>query len=528
MASPDGSPSPAPSPSASNIDRERKSFQGEHHRHRFMHNPHLRPPNNAHYSPHYGSPTSQQQPSPSSKRKPPPPLEQQPNINNKRTNTPSPTHNNTRKRTNTPSPTPSPRSGTAIVRKIGSALTAPFRHSASRRGSDASEIGPSDIHDLRQLVTPEHLPWMPSPGSGGADENQDGALTEAQQIIRQTRTPRDERGSPERVLRVVNGSASLSTRASTSRQSALDQLCNTTQPLKISSRHSFQSALTTTTATTTTKAGCSKCLALEHQLAVESDRARNLELALDAQTQKLDQLRTWATAKVSHLDTTLRQQEQLLQQVEQQMAQKRGPDIKSDYLIALQKDFVDLNARLALLESKHAPQDDADANNTPEDDLRQSEYISTLRDQRPARDKTRAYSTPPLATTTPGAHARAPWKPASPATMASKLRPPSTSTPASPSARSTPTTPVSGASPRPRYTSALAAKAPSPLGFAGHSHLRRTPDLYSRAYPGIPDSPGSPSKLPSSRFSPAPQSPPTHHLKSVAVGALIKMFDQPK
>ncbi|WAQ93376.1 hypothetical protein PtA15_18A437 [Puccinia triticina] len=493
MASPDGSPSPAPSPSASNIDRERKSFQGEHHRHRFMHNPHLRPPNNAHYSPHYGSPTSQQQPSPSSKRKPPPPLEQQPNINNKRTNTPSPTHNNTRKRTNTPSPTPSPRSGTAIVRKIGSALTAPFRHSASRRGSDASEIGPSDIHDLRQLVTPEHLPWMPSPGSGGADENQDGALTEAQQIIRQTRTPRDERGSPERVLRVVNGSASLSTRASTSRQSALDQLCNTTQPLKISSRHSFQSALTTTTATTTTKAGCSKCLALEHQLAVESDRARNLELALDAQTQKLDQLRTWATAKVSHLDTTLRQQEQLLQQVEQQMAQKRGPDIKSDYLIALQKDFVDLNARLALLESKHAPQDDADTNNTPEDDLRQSEYISTLRDQRPARDKTRAYSTPPLATTTPGAHARAPWKPASPATMASKLRPPSTSTPASPSARSTPTTPVSGASPRPRYTSALAAKAPSPLGFAGHSHLRRTPDLYSRAYPGIPDSPGSPS-----------------------------------
>ncbi|KAA1076969.1 hypothetical protein PGT21_025614 [Puccinia graminis f. sp. tritici] len=541
--------------SAENHDR--RSFQGDHHRHRYMtysatttpspnsiqsnqqtnhhHHHHqqqqqqqqhltlLGAPPNAHYSPHYGQPAQR---APTSKRKPAPPLSpsyppSSPILDSLTPRTPSPSHSNSsylhspeispsrrthRKLIKSRSPSPSPRSGTAIVKKIGSALVAPFRNSNSRRGSDASEIGLS-IQEVSRLssfgppVQPsgpaassaEHLPWMPSVGAAGsptpgAQEEDPEGLTEAERIVRASRS----RGTladgtagvfPERVLRVVNGSASVSTRASgESRTSELGleeaESCKTTQPLNIvpsqNSRHSYLS--------TSTKAGCTKCVALEEQLRAEVARGRALERALDAQTLKLDQLRNWATAKVSSLDQTLQAQEKLLQQVEQRMAERHQPDIKSDYLIALQKDYVELNARLALLEAKEHEHDE------DEDDPHDSSplsppshsgrstlpaYVSKLledpREVRPLH--TRAYSTPPLATgkarpapsTSP--FSRPSWKPASPATLASKLVPPPPSTPRSPNARSAPVTP-SSASCRPRYTSALGVKAPSPLGFS--------------------------------------------------------------
>ncbi|KAA1086231.1 hypothetical protein PGTUg99_009524 [Puccinia graminis f. sp. tritici] len=562
--------------SAENHDR--RSFQGDHHRHRYMtysatttpspnsiqsnqqnhhHHHHqqqqqqqhltlLGAPPNAHYSPHYGQPAQR---APTSKRKPAPPLSpsyppSSPILDSLTPRTPSPSHSNSsylhspeispsrrthRKLIKSRSPSPSPRSGTAIVKKIGSALVAPFRNSNSRRGSDASEIGLS-IQEVSRLssfgppVQPsgpaassaEHLPWMPSVGArsptpvGAQEEDQEG-LTEAERIVRASRS----RGTladgtagvfPERVLRVVNGSASVSTRASgESRTSELGleeaESCKTTQPLNIvpsqNSRHSYLS--------TSTKAGCTKCVALEEQLRAEVARGRALERALDAQTLKLDQLRNWATAKVSSLDQTLQAQEKLLQQVEQRMAERHQPDIKSDYLIALQKDYVELNARLALLEAKEQEHDEED---DPHDSSPLSPpshsgrstlpaYVSKLledpREVRPLH--TRAYSTPPLATgkarpapsTSP--FSRPSWKPASPATLASKLAPPPPSTPRSPhNPRSAPVTP-SSASGRPRYTSALGVKAPSPLGFAYQTRKiidKDGDELPKRASPTVP------------------------------------------
>ncbi|KNZ54867.1 hypothetical protein VP01_2828g1 [Puccinia sorghi] len=122
---PSPSPSTSPSPSPTRSETERRSFQGDHHRHRFMnyYSPnkqkenHLGPPNNAHYSPHYGS-----QPE---KRKPPP-------------TTPLNESKNQQPKSRDQSPSPSPRSA-ALVKKIGEALSAPFRNSTSRRSKNKTK-----------------------------------------------------------------------------------------------------------------------------------------------------------------------------------------------------------------------------------------------------------------------------------------------------------------------------------------------------------------------------------------------------
>jgi hypothetical protein len=368
---------------------------------------------------------------------------------------------------------------------------------------------------------------MPTVGADPQELLQDPSqpLTHAQKIIHDTRS-REAMSilpeSPERVLRVVNGSASLSTRASnqsptttSDREQTLNlSSCNTTQPLSIApnaSRRSFQSS---------TAQHCSKCVDLEHKLSAEVERSRALERALEEQTHKLEQFRNWSTAKVTTLDHALQAQERLLQQVERRMAEKHDkPDIKSDYLIALQKDFVELNTRLAALESKQDGQegeqenednnhDDADGQGRFRDTTHALAYAHSQSPQQRAvlgrttplsqvtrlleeadssgpegwSQKVRAYSTPPLVVGgsrrtagggetpsepgTPRKPGMSPWKPSSPANLASKLVPPS-STPGSPGggggSRSAPATP--SRSPRPRYTSALGAKAPSPLGF---------------------------------------------------------------
>jgi len=254
---------------------------------------------------------------------------------------------------------------------------------------------------------------------------------------------------------------------------------------------------------------------LEHKLTVEVERSRALERALEEQTHKLEQFRNWSTAKVTTLDHALQAQERLLQQVERRMAEKHDkPDIKSDYLIALQKDFVELNARLAALEGKQDDDDDDEEEEKEEDPVKHdqhtstqapenntrssspqyavlgrstpSAYVSRLLEERSlkqdGRDKVRAYSTPPLAVATrraaqsasvePG-RSPSPWKPSSPANLASKLVPPTTPGSPSSNSRSAPATPTSR-SPRPRYTTALGNKAPSPLGFSSAARTRES------------------------------------------------------
>ncbi|KNZ54871.1 hypothetical protein VP01_2828g5 [Puccinia sorghi] len=352
-------------------------------------------------------------------------------------------------------------------------------------------------------------------------------LTPAQQIIQ------DTQHSPERILRVVNGSsASVSTRAShqstTSHHhhSNLSSSCNTTQPLSINNRR--RSYQTTTTTSTSTANNCTKCMDLEHKLTIEVERSRALERALEEQTHKLEQFRNWSTAKVTTLDHALQAQERLLQQVERRMAEKHDkPDIKSDYLIALQKDFVELNARLAALEGKQDNEEEEEEddevpvnNDATEAQENHSQprspspqhailgrttplaYVSRLLEERSliqdGRDKVRAYSTPPLAVATRRAAAQpasaepgrslSPWKPSSPANLASKLVPPTTPGSPNSNSRSAPATPTSR-SPRPRYTTALGNKAPSPLGF---SSAARTPESSNLNHPGSAGS--SPSK----------------------------------
>lgn len=616
-------PSPHSTPTRSEHDR--KSFQGDHHRHRYMsysaspsslrpspqsrHSPadhrarpspsqrldaksprpspkgpspqpssslrspgahppraprllnpttqHLGAPINAHYSPHYGSPAQRV---PTSKRKPPPPISSvdasiptghhspvssaltpqtaSPRSQHScsRSADPSPSRSH-RKLTKSRSPSPSPRSG-GLAKIIGSVLTAPFRSSNSRRGSDASEIG-LGIHDVARMepnslsLTTDHspspqpahserLPFMPSaasssPGRSSPCGRVPSHLTVAQQIIHETRS-REAMSvvpeSPERVLRVVNGTATTSTKASSVSRKSLDGVFqpssgDNTRSLSINrdrSRASFPAS----------SVYCSKCIDLESQLTNEVNRSRALERALEEQITKLEQLRNWSTAKVTTLDHALQAQERMLQEVEKRIYENNEkPDIQSDYLIALQKDFIELNARLATLEAKKA-EDDGEAFSAPPGDscLSNSQSSCETHDSpstRPTslgritpssglsplpqaqqtyqsygssyafhdREMCRAYSTPPLKMnkTESGKHTPemmtprkpiTPWKPSSPATLASKLVPPtlggSPRSPASNNCRSAPATPNSR-SPRPRYTSALGVKAPSPLGF---------------------------------------------------------------
>ncbi|EGG12231.1 uncharacterized protein MELLADRAFT_89305 [Melampsora larici-populina 98AG31] len=471
--------SPA-SPGVQSTPPDRRSFQGDHHRHRYMihsgqqsrprpspksqsgqspgqrsdtaarvkppsgpprkptpqrhltsdRSPHHRPtpqhlgaPANAHYSPHYGSAAHQASPS---KRKPPPPapavdLQQSTNRQTRALTpeSPSPAPNSNKNspfnnspgasvrsfiqhESRTPSPSASPRSG--LVRKIGSVLSAPFRSSQSRRGSDASEIncqdravkkgssGPSadlakptsqDFQDraasqhldnivlffIREIAAildnngshnrtniQEHLPRMPTPGeSPGLHRTQqagDRCLTPSQLITRgidleeSVVVPNEH----ERVLRVVNGCATTSTQATTNAQrpDVRDVIKDDRPVSNLQPTPSFS----TSTSVAAAPFRCNQCDELEHKLQVEQNRIRALEQLVEDQMTRLDQFKNWSTAKINTLEHALKAHDGLLQDLErQQYDSKASPDLKSTYLIALQKDFVDLHSRVVSLET---------------------------------------------------------------------------------------------------------------------------------------------------------------------------------
>ncbi|POW08016.1 hypothetical protein PSTT_07786, partial [Puccinia striiformis] len=602
---------------------ERRSFQGDHHRHRYMtyssnqkqqspsSNPspnqqqqqqqqqpisrlqlntqqqqlHLGAPINAHYSPNYGSSGAAAQRAPTSKRKPAPVLQEDPPIlhsltpspsRSQQSNSPSPSpgsrnshRSSIQKLRKSRSPSPSPRSTTTeFVKKLGSALTAPFRSSNSRRGSDASEIGLS-IQDVSRMTclpgqqilsrSPvdvemgDHLPSMPSP--------QANHTTLAEEIVLDTRSGIPQ--SPERVLRVVNGSASLSTRAA-SIDSRIDNDEDATQSTSIipssSSRFSYQSSALTATRG---QQGCKKCLELESKLIDEIERSQNLEKILEDQSVRFEQFRNWSTSKVHTLDHTLKAQEKILQKFEQQMAEKNSNlkvDVKSDYLIALQKDFVLLNSRLALLESQKQHEEEEEEGKgkgkerlspiPPQDHHHHQQhhqqeeaiiygrstplsYVTKLLEDRntneDTRSKTRAYSTPPLASGSSPYSSKPStgnWKPSSPATMASKLLPisstsannsrsaPNTPTPTTPHFSPSSITKTNDKSPcRPRYSLALGNSSNTKAGNSPLGLQRKTPELGvpNRAAAYLGRSPGSPSPhlSASSTNKPSPTRKPT-------------------
>ncbi|KAH9822965.1 hypothetical protein DFH28DRAFT_945696 [Melampsora americana] len=455
-------PSPA-SPGVQSTPPERRSFQGDHHRHRYMihstqhshprpspksqsgqspggrsdrvkppsgpprkptpqrhlasdRSPHHRPtpqhlgaPANAHYSPHYGSAAHQSSPS---RRKPPPPAPAVDLQQNTRRQTraltpesPSPAPNSNKNspfdnsprasvrsfiqnESRTPSPGASPRSG--LVRKIGSVLSAPFRSSQSRRGSDASEIngqeravkkgssGPSadftkpasqDFQDraAREIAAildhdgsrdrdhvREHLPRMPTPGeSPGAHLGQGNrCLTPSQLITRGIHLEESVvvPNEHDRVLRVVNGCATTSTQATTNaHRPDVRDVVNDTRP---SSNLQTTPSFSTSTSVAAAPYRCNKCDDLEHKLQAEQNRIRALEQLVEDQVTRLDQFKNWSTAKINTLEHALKAHDGLLQDLErQQYDNKSSPDLKSTYLVALQKDFVDLHSRVVSLET---------------------------------------------------------------------------------------------------------------------------------------------------------------------------------
>ncbi|MBW0525803.1 hypothetical protein O181_065518 [Austropuccinia psidii MF-1] len=606
--------SPAQSPT-SRSDIERKSFQGDHHRHRFMNyntnnlspksihqlknsihhqvnqkspsksppksqlkpsttsNLHsfLGPPSNSHYSPHYGSQNLNSTPT---KRKPPPKLNSNEIIKSIKSNldhqsikskspssshsispSPSPSYHSNQlspsvsphsiiKLINSRSPSPIDRH-TKLAKKIGSVLSAPFKTSSSRRNSDLSQtqIGLTDLNQNSVLKSStsnnqlnmlfnnskeelsEHLPKMPcvanpSPQSNPlpSDHHQIENLTPAEKII-QTSRKSDPifivPDSPERVLRVVNGNATTSTKASLkspddpSIHSDLQPI-NTHETLPLNhpqdpSRVSFQSS----------SIYCFKCTEIDHKLTLEIERSKNLTRNLEEQTIKFEQFRNWTTAKITTMDHALKAQENLLQAFERRMYERtEKPDIKSDYLIALQKDFVELHARLVKLENKQIEGEPSTVPTPSVDPSNFTSHSSSLDGPDSARSfftkstslgssipssrefldlenhhelekfpslkeiqSARAYSSPSPITSdieikkssemsTP----RKPmtWKASSPANMISKLAPPCNSSPLSPNnskTRSAPATPTSR-SPRPRYTSALGVKSVLPINYS--------------------------------------------------------------
>ncbi|KAI8449426.1 hypothetical protein BY996DRAFT_7483168 [Phakopsora pachyrhizi] len=593
--------------SSSPREGERRSFQGDHHRYRFMgyaqpssnqtspqsrltssnsprrpspgdrthpsqkNNPlgprderrqsrgplpivlkqHLGPPSNAHYSPHYGSTTHRQ---PTSKRKPAPATS--PNHQNlfspdqpSRALTPeSPSPSSRRRQVNdfstsdstsqgpapvvkprkSRSPSPSPL-GSGFVKKLGSVIASPFKTSNSRAGSDASEIGPdargasrspgarrnSRNGALEDLVptTKEHLPNMPTPGCGPCpeplliDSNLKSRMTPAEQIIHNHRM-NEAVVVPEpnhQVLRVVNGCPTTSTTASVRPrpdvmsaferpQEIHSQINADRPPSEISQRPS--------------KASCFQMLCTQLQ------QIQDLERSLENQTAKLDQLKNWSTAKITTLDHALKSQDSLLQDLQERFYEFSGkPDVKSDYLIALQKDFVELHSRLSELElrsslsvegSKQLTSEEirnvqSRSSNEGRESLIASPAPSTIptsvcerfpsssqisnpsdsseatKDQSDSQKAQHGISSLiastlqqlPAEMTTPRKPAS--WKASSPANLASKLAPPPGTSPRSHSGfRSAPTTP-SSRSPRPRYTSALGIKASSPLNLRSSS-----------------------------------------------------------
>ncbi|KAI8442680.1 hypothetical protein BY996DRAFT_8368603 [Phakopsora pachyrhizi] len=417
------------------------------------------------------------------------------------------------------SPSPSPL-GSGFVKKLGSVIASPFKTSNSRAGSDASEIGPdargasrspgarrnSRNGALEDLVptTKEHLPNMPTPAS---------RMTPAEQIIHNHRM-NEAVVVPEpnhQVLRVVNGCPTTSTTASVRPrpdvmsaferpQEIHSQINADRPPSEISQRPS--------------KASCSKCDELEKRLCTQLQQIQDLERSLENQTAKLDQLKNWSTAKITTLDHALKSQDSLLQDLQERFYEFSGkPDVKSDYLIALQKDFVELHSRLSELElrsslsvegSKQLTSEEirnvqSRSSNEGRESLIASPAPSTIptsvcerfpsssqisnpsdsseatKDQSDSQKAQHGISSLiastlqqlPAEMTTPRKPAS--WKASSPANLASKLAPPPGTSPRSHSGfRSAPTTP-SSRSPRPRYTSALGIKASSPLNLRSSS-----------------------------------------------------------
>ncbi|KAG0146422.1 hypothetical protein CROQUDRAFT_657403 [Cronartium quercuum f. sp. fusiforme G11] len=562
---------------------------------------HLGAPTNAHYSPHYGS-TAQPRPS-ASRRKAPPPtsaidLQMDPTLQTRsRTpDSPSPSpranqagaiensprssvrsmiqHGSHNSRSPSPSPNPSPRSG--LVRKIGSVLSAPFRSSQSRRGSDASEIGrPAMSHtpspsgraqsalmpspcnspheraarelaaildvDGPQAPSRERLPRMPSAGeSPGPNGRKGRSLTPSQLIARDAQLQEsivvpDE---PERVLRVVNGLATTSTQATFHpRRPDVREVIEDSRAMAPTTSLQATPSFTTSTSVTGTSMKCDKCDELERRLEAEQDRVRGLERLVEEQNTRLDQFKNWSTAKINTLEHSLKAHDTMLQELERQQYQtKTSPDIKSTYLIALQKDFVELHSRVVALEaagngvpssievgnriSSSVPMSgpaeqrsssttgwiSVSASSQPTSNGRQtfddspqpispiplrsqasSQLLRTYDDNDdhvptlPHSSCPPTISTSPLSTgleleslgqLEPSTPKRSTWQASSPANLASKLAPLSPPTPK----HATPSSPASR-SPRPRYTSALGTKTSLALAFgpgsAGSPGIKR-------------------------------------------------------
>lgn len=277
------------------------------------------------------------------------------------------------------------------MRKIGSVLSAPFRSSQSRRGSDASEIngqdravkkgssGPSadftkpssqdfQARAAREIAAildndgsrnpdniREHLPRMPTPGESPGPRTQpagDRCPTPSQLNtlgvhLEESIVVPDEK---LRVLRVVNGCATTSTQATTNahRPDVRDVIKEDRPASNLQSTPSFS----TTTSVAAAPFRCNKCDDLEHKLQVEQNRTRALEQLVEDQMTRLDQFKNWSTAKINTLEHALKAHDGLLQDLErQQYDSKSSPDLKSTYLIALQKDFVDLHDRVVSLET---------------------------------------------------------------------------------------------------------------------------------------------------------------------------------
>lgn len=384
----------------------------------------------------------------------------------------------------------------------------------------------------------EHLPRMPSangsPGHNPMSQPGDRCLTPSQLIVRDARlresivVPQE----PERVLRVVNGCATTSTQATTDTQrpDVRDVL---------GERHSSSlqptPSFSTSTSTHIPTSICTKCHELERKLQAEQNRARVLEQLVEDQMIRLDQFKNWSTSKINTLEHSIKAHDGMLQDLERtQYEAKSNPDLKSTYLIALQKDFVDLHSRVVSLETSGRPKSPTQSNGrvlssaymkrltdesssstadhhssispSPQlttgsshaSDLRpvplsplplrsppSSHILHTYEDDQPTSQPVSVLphsSCPATVSTSPippdladlersyrvdlTTPKRTTWQASSPANLAAKLAPQSPPTPKGP--RTTPGSPNSR-SPRPRYTTALGAKAASPLSFSTHS-----------------------------------------------------------